>query len=218
MVIYPKLPRSDAANAKWIKMLLRTNGEMSVLRLQPEKYPYRYQPIMQTTSRERICRQDTQEKQQDKQQERQQQETKAHHGQQNDYQKPKAATAPPTEGKSTVKQKCETRTEPVGNPKTKETCQPGTYMPTNDAERSNQRLLQNEQQKTGKEAHQEEKTRRSPPIIITSPKKKNRLGTNKEKHEQSHQKTGRHNNKYATRELTHSQIILTRNNNHSRKN
>ena len=112
---------------------------MPELRLQPQKYPYKYQPIIQTTSRERICRQDAQSKQNDKQQERQKQETKAHQEQQNEYQKPKDATEPPKEAKSTEKQQCETRTDPVGNPKPKEIFQPGTDMPMNDADRSKQR-------------------------------------------------------------------------------
>ena len=80
MIIRPKLRRNDTTDGKLTKILLTTNGNMPGLRPHPKKYTYRYQPIIQTTSRERICRQGPKRQQKDEQQEQHQQETKTRQG------------------------------------------------------------------------------------------------------------------------------------------
>ena len=63
MIICPKLHSDDKLKEKWIKILLKMKGNTPELRLHPMKYPYRYRSIVQTTSRDRRCRQDSQRKQ-----------------------------------------------------------------------------------------------------------------------------------------------------------
>ena len=46
--ICPHLRREDTPKEKWIKILRMMLGNMPELRLQPRKYPYRYQEINQT--------------------------------------------------------------------------------------------------------------------------------------------------------------------------